>query len=309
MPHMTGGEAIVACLEAQGVDAVFGIPGVHNLAIYDALRRTPSIRAITTRHESGAGFMADGYARVSGRPGVCITITGPGAANALAPLTNAYADSAPVLHLTSEVDLTWRGRGLGAFHEIPDQLAMLNGAMGRAARITCVADIPVAFQRAWEAMFTGRPRPAALELPLNILQGTGDVDIPTRFVPVRPEPHAGAIAQAAALLAQAERPIIYAGQGALASGASAALTRLAATLGAPVFTTCLGRGAIAGDHPLCLGFGWTWPAGPFAPLLAEADLALVVGSSLDAYDTREGALPLPRHIIQIDVDAGVFGKL
>src|SRR5262245_28925619 len=135
MPPMTGGEAIVACLAAQGVDAVFGIPGVHILAIYDALSRTPSIRAITTRHEGGAGFMADGYARMSGRPGVCLTIPGPGAANALAPLTTAYADSVPVLHLTSEVDLNWRGRGLGAFHEIPDQLAMLNGALGRAARI------------------------------------------------------------------------------------------------------------------------------------------------------------------------------
>ncbi|MBI5877300.1 MAG: thiamine pyrophosphate-binding protein [Chloroflexi bacterium] len=309
MQRMTGGEAIVECLAAQGVDAVFGIPGVHNLAIYDALRRRPTIRAITTRHEGGAGFMADGYARVSGRPGVCLTITGPGAANALAPLTNAYADSAPVMLITSEVDLTVRGRGLGAFHEIPNQLEMLNGAVGRASRVTRVEEIPSAFEHSWEAMLNGRPRPAALEIPLNVLQGEGDVEIPSRHIPVRTMPDPEAVAQAAALLAQAERPIIYAGQGVLASGASAALSLLAAALGAPVFTTCLGRGAIAGDHPLCLGFGWTWPEGPFAPLLAEADVALVVGSSLDAYDTGVGTLPLPPRVIQIDIDAREIGKL
>lgn len=309
MQKLTGGEAVVACLKAQGVDTVFGIPGVHNLAIYDALRRSPCIRAITTRHEGGAGFMADGYARVSGQPGVCLTITGPGAANALSPLTNAYADSSPVLLITSEVDLSVRGRGLGAFHEIPSQLDMLRGAVGWAERITHVEDIPAAFERAWAAMLTGRPRPAALEIPLNILRGEGDIAIPMRYTATRPSADPAAIAPAATLLAQAQHPIIYAGQGVLSSEASSALGRLAESLGAPVFTTCLGRGAIAGDHPLCLGYGWTWPDGPFMPLLAEADIALVVGSSLDVHETREGNLPLPAKLIQVDIDARELGKL
>ncbi|MCW5852365.1 MAG: thiamine pyrophosphate-binding protein [Anaerolineae bacterium] len=308
MTKMTGGEAVVACLAAQGVETVFGIPGVHNLAIYDALRRTPTIRAITTRHEGGAGFMADGYARVTGRPGVCLTITGPGAANALAPLTNAYADSSPVLLIASEVDTAVRGRGLGAFHEIPGQLDMLRGAVGWAERVERVEDIPTAFERAWDTMLSRRPRPATLEIPTNVLTNQGEVSLPQRYTRSLPVPNAAALAHAAALLAEARSPLLYAGQGVLAGDASHALARLAETLGAPVLTTCSGRGAIPQDHPLSLGYGWTWPAGPFAPLLAEADLALVVGSSLDIFETRDGSLPLPSRVIQVDIDGREIGK-
>jgi acetolactate synthase-1/2/3 large subunit len=198
---------------------------------------------------------------------------------------------------------------LGAFHEIPDQLGMLSGAAGRAWRATRVEEIPGLFARAWEAMLTGRPRPAALEIPLNVLQARGEVEIPACFLPTRSAPDPDALRQAAQLLTHAQRPVIFAGQGVLASGASAALTRVAEVLGAPVFTTCAGRGAIAGDHPLCLGYGWMWSPAPFAPLLTEADAVLVVGSSLDAYETRDGALPLPSRIVQVDIEAGAMDKL
>lgn len=309
MSTMTGGEAIVVCLQAYGVDTIFGIPGVHNLAIYDALRRTPAIRAITTRHEGGAGFMADGYARVTGRPGVCITITGPGAANALSPLTNAYADSSPVLLITSEVDNKVGGRGLGAFHEAPSQIDMLRGAVGWAERVTQAADIPAAFDRAWRAMTTGRPRPAALEIPTNILNDKADIPAPRPSTPSTPELDMSAVVEAANLLRRAERPIIYAGQGVLAAGASAELAAVAEALAAPVMMTYVGRGAIPADHPLSLGCGWTWPSGPFASFLSEADAVLIVGSSLDVMDTRDGTLPLPSQRVQIDIDAQAINKL
>src|SRR5262245_36668261 len=167
----TGGEWVVAALAIEGVRHVFGIPGIHNLAIYDALLREPTISHILARHEQGAAFMADGYARASGRPGVVLVTTGPGATNALTPLVESFAGSQPVLLLMSDVPSSVRGLGLGALHEVPNQIECFRPVTRWAESLESPADIPGAVQGAFHLFRTGRPGPIALSVPTDFLGG------------------------------------------------------------------------------------------------------------------------------------------
>lgn len=159
MATMTGGEALIAALAAHGVDTIFGIPGTHNLSAYAAMKRH-GIRHISPRHEQGAGYAADGYARSSGRPGVCLTTTGPAILNAASAALQAYSDSVPVLFVSPGMPLRHPGRGNGLLHEVKDQSGAMAAILGRSHRVTSVAEIPLAVAQAWTDLTGGRPRPA-----------------------------------------------------------------------------------------------------------------------------------------------------
>lgn len=294
---MTGGQALVAALVEHGVDTVFGIPGTHNLEIYRHLA-VLGVRHIGTRHEQGAGYAADGYARSTGRPGVAIVTTGPAALNAATALGQAWSDSVPVLLVSPGMPLRHPGLGNGLLHETRNQSAALGHVAAYSHRVTSVAEIPVAVAQAFATMTAGRPRPVHLEIPLDVLLESGEVTVTPR-VPVAPTA-ASNLEAAAERLRAAERPVIIAGGGARHAG----IPELAERLGAPVVTTANGKGVLAEEHPLALGAGVHLPA--VRALVEDADVVLVIGSELAPSDLWNGPLPLDGKLVRIDVDpAGI----
>ena len=299
----TLGSYLIATLEAQGVRHVFGIPGVHNLELYRGLAQS-SIRHVTGRHEQGLGFMADGYARVSGRPGVCFTITGPGLGNIVTALGQAYGDSVPVLVISSANRVAEIGTGRGFLHDMPDQLGVAARVTGWSARITRPEELPEALAQAFAAMTQGRPRPAYLEIPRDVL-GADAAGLPAPAAVARaPRPQAppAAIAEAARQLRAARTPLILAGGGAL--GAAAEVRRLAELLDAPVVMTVNARGLLPPDHPLGVSMSPSLKA--VRALIADSDLVLAVGTELgqtdyEMYVTEE--FRQPRNLLRIDIDA------
>ncbi len=298
--RMTGGEAVVRSLKAHGVDTVFGIPGTHNLAIYDALREMGSIRHILARHEQGAAFMADGYARASGKVGVCLSTTGPAALNTLASLGTAYSDSSPVLCIASQIPAEGIGLGKGYLHECEDQLGSFAPVTKWRALADTVESIPGVMREAFAAMQSGRPRPVAVEIPCDTLDESEDVSILAAAGISRPAPEPGQVERAAALLQAARRPVIWAGGGVIGSGAGAELQQLAERLQAPVFTTVLGKGAVSDDHPLAAGATILHPAG--RDFVAECDVMLAVGTRFTEEESDRWGLRLPDTLIHVEID-------
>ncbi len=298
--RMTGGEAVVRSLTAHNVNMVFGIPGTHNLAVYDALGDAGSIRHIVARHEQGAAFMADGYARASGRVGVCLSTTGPAALNTLASLGTAFSDSSPVLCIASQIPAAGIGLDKGFLHECRDQLGGFRAVTKWCARADTVRSIPGVMREAFARMQTDRPRPAAVEVPCDALDASDDVTIPEAAVARRLAPDADQIDRAVALLKAARRPVIWAGGGVITSDASDELRQLAERMQTPIFTTVLGKGAIADDHPLSAGSVILHPAA--REFLAECDVMLAVGTRFTEEETERWALRLPASLIHIDVD-------
>ncbi len=298
--HLTGGEAVVRSLEAHQVDTVFGIPGTHNLAIYEALRQTDSIRHILARHEQGAAFMADGYARASGQVGVCLSTTGPAALNTLASLGTAYSDSSPVLCIASQIPAEGIGLDKGFLHECRDQLASFAPVTKWRARADTVDTIPALMREAFAQMLNGRPRPTALEIPCDTLDDSADLTITVAASAHRLAPDSEQIEQAARLLRAARQPVIWAGGGAIGSNAGDELRQLAERLQAPVFTTVLGKGVLPEDHPLAAGNALLHPAS--RAFLAECDLMLAVGTRFTEEETDRWALRIPDSLIHIDID-------
>jgi thiamine pyrophosphate-dependent acetolactate synthase large subunit-like protein len=294
---VTGGEAVTQALAAHGVDVVWGIPGTHNLEIYAHLPGA-GIRHVSPRHEQGAGYAADGYARVTGRPGVCITTSGPAMLNAATALAQAYSDSVPVLAVSPGMPLRHPGRGNGELHETKDQRAALEAIVAYSHRVTSVPEIPVAVAQAFAAMTSGRPRPVHLEIPLDVLEERGEAQVvrPLR-VPVS-VPDAAALDGAATRLAEAARPAVLVGGG--ARGAAAELRALAERLGAPVVCTINGKGVLPEDHPLSAGAGLARSV--VRELVEDSDVVLVVGSGLAPSELWSGPLPLADKVIRIDVD-------
>jgi acetolactate synthase-1/2/3 large subunit len=301
--QVTGGDLVAAALEALGVECVFGIVSVHNLPIYDAIRRRGVIRTVNSRHEQGAVHAADGYARATGKLGVAITSTGPGAANAVPGLYEAGFSSSPVLMITGQVETRFYGKGRGVLHEAERQLPMLRSVTRRTESVTAAEDIPAAILLAAASALTGRPQPVAVEIPIDLqYQRTA----PQKITPPeirRSRPDAAALATAAAQLSAAERPLLWAGGGVVAAGASAELTALAERLQAPVVTTVEGRGAIAEDHPLAVG-----PHADHAEVaavIADADVVLAVGTRFPQIGGRW--VTLPPALIHLDADPRVIG--
>lgn len=295
----TVGEALIALLEVHGVDTVFGIPGVHTVELYRGLARS-GIRHVTPRHEQGAGFMADGYARASGRPGVAFVITGPGLTNTITAMGQARADSVPMLVISGVNATATLGKGLGFLHELPDQRGMMEKVALFSRRITKAGELPDALARAFSLFATGRPGPVHIEIPIDVMAMPADGLVALPATTALPAPDAGKVAEAAALAAKARRPLILAGGG--AKWAENGVRRLAERLGAPVVLTANARGLLHG-HELCV------PASPslkaVRALIAEADLVIAAGTEFGPTDYDmygDGGFRHPAELIRIDVD-------
>lgn len=304
MPTMTGGEALVASLKAQGVDTIFALPGVQLDWFFDALwAARHEIRVIHPRHEQAAAYMADGYARSTGRPGVCAVVPGPGLLNASAALATAYACNSPVVMLTGQVqsDLIDAGRGL--LHEIPDQLGLARHLTKWAERAMRVEAIPGLVSNAFREAQSGRPRPVLVEVPPDILQASGEVTVPEAAMPLVPALDGDALERAARLLGAAKRPVIFSGGGVIASGASAELTRLAALLEAPVLASQNGRGAVsdADYHAQARIVA--------SELMADADVVLAVGTRMLEPYTARWAPREDQPVVRIDIDPEEFDRI
>jgi len=310
---MTGGQLLVECLIRHGVDVVFGIPGAHTISIYDALYRHPKIKHILVRHEQSAALMADGYARSTGKPGVCCVTTGPGVTNAATGLAVAHSDSIPVLLISSQVHSETARKWRGLFHAM-DQLALTKPITKWNARIERPAQIPEVIASAFHTLMNGRRGAGHVEVPLNVLQEEFEfedsmleaqsVDSNSDTLNNSPE-----IRRAAQLLHAAKRPLILAGGGVIAAEASNELIEVAELLQAPVLMSPMGKGAIPADHPLCGGMTFTWVTADLrnmeksvSPLATLADAALAVGFRFSQLATVNYTLPVPESLVQIDVD-------
>jgi acetolactate synthase-1/2/3 large subunit len=311
MTPRTGGAWVVEALRAEGVRHIFGIPGVHNLAIYDALLRDGGPSHVLARHEQGAAFMADGYARASGEPGVVLVTTGPGATNTLTPLAESYASSVPVVVVMSDIASALVGRDVGALHEVPGQIDCFRPVCRMAESLTDAGDIPGTIAGAFELLRTGRPGPVAISIPHDLLGARTEGAVRAGSPGRRPPCHQADVVEAARRLGAAERPLIVAGGGVVAAGASEELAALARRLGAPVITTVMGRGAISETDPLWLGVLPNRRA--TAPVFEAADVVLAVGCRFAARSTQGLLLNLAfrpdQVLIHLDLDPGVIGKL
>ncbi|MGU7774141.1 5-guanidino-2-oxopentanoate decarboxylase [Burkholderia sp. MR1-5-21] len=298
----TCGEALVGLLERYGVECVFGIPGVHTVELYRGLAASP-IRHVTPRHEQGAGFMADGYARVTGRPGVCFIITGPGMTNIATAMAQAYADSIPMLVISSVNARRELGSGDGRLHELPSQRDVFAGLTAFSHTLLDAADLPQVLARAFAVFEGARPRPVHIEIPLDVIVAPArDMRMAPPALPAKPAPNAHALAAAADLLADARRPLILAGGGAVE--AAIELRELAERLQAPVALTINAKGLLPAGHPLLLGSTQSLPATRAA--VRDADVVLAVGTELGETDydvTFDGGFAIDGQLIRIDIDA------
>jgi 5-guanidino-2-oxopentanoate decarboxylase len=293
------GRYVVELLTANGIDTVFGIPGVHNLELYRGLAAS-AIHHVLVRHEQGAGFAADGYARLTGRAAAAFTISGPGLTNILTAAAQAYSDSIPMLVVATTPVRASLGKQWGVLHELPDQAALAAGVFGVARSAANAEDVRDHLRVCLASLRTGRPRPAYLEIPLDVLSETTDLAA-ERFAPPASPPQAAPelIATAAAWLAEAVRPVIVAGGGARECGEE--LRALVEQLGCPLVTTAAGKGLLPHAHPANLGTS-LHHAG-VQKLVADADVVVAVGTELGETDFYY-ALKLELHgrLIRIDID-------
>ncbi|MGY1594956.1 thiamine pyrophosphate-binding protein [Geodermatophilus sp. SYSU D00708] len=300
--HRNGGAAVVETLAAHGVDTVFGIPGTHNLELYRHLAAA-GIRPVTPRHEQGAGYAAEAYARVSGRPGVVVTTSGPGLTNAMTAAATAYAESQPVLVVSPGVPTGTEGADLGLLHECKDSSGAMDRLVRWSRRVRSADEAAEAVTEAFASFTGGRPRPVHVEIPVDVLEQDWAGTPRTADPAPAPAPDPDAVRRAAALLAAARRPLLIAGGGAV--DAAAEVTGLAEALGAPVATTVNGKGVLAEDHPLSVGASVRLRA--LQHEAAACDALLVVGSELGDSDLWEGRIAAPV-VVRVDVDAGQLHK-
>jgi acetolactate synthase-1/2/3 large subunit len=296
----TCGEALIGLLEDRGVEVVFGIPGVHTLELYRGLAGS-SIRHITPRHEQGAVFAADGYARVSRRCGVCLLITGPGVTNAATAVASAYHDSQPLLIISSATASRDARRGRGALHDLPDQQAFMSTITAFSETVEAPEQLPGAIARAFAVLEGPRPRPVHVGIPTDVLDrpvtATARSSTPAAAPPT---PAAADLEGAVQLLVAAEQPMILLGGGAIDAGVAAA--RISAVTGAPIATTVNGKGAVSESHPAALGATLTLQ--PVFGALEHADVVLAVGTELSKVDFYyQPELPsFSGSLIRVDVD-------
>ena len=279
--QLTGAQALIKSLEMEGTEVMFGLPGGAILPVYDPLIDS-SIRHILVRHEQGAGHMAEGYADATGRPGVAMVTSGPGATNIVTPLCDAYMDSVPIVVITGQVAYTVIGTD--AFQEC-DTLGITMPVTKHNWLVTEAAEIPRVVREAFHVATTGRPGPVLIDLPKDISNQTMEwywpdsVDLPGYKPTVRGHPKQ--IKDAARLMAEAHRPVIYAGGGILKARAAEALRELVELTGFPVVTTLMARGAFPDDHELCLGMPGMHGNYTAVTAMQRADLLLAVGSRFD----------------------------
>jgi acetolactate synthase-1/2/3 large subunit len=304
---LTGARAVVAALEDAGVSVAFGLPGVHNLPLWRELNGSP-IRLVGVRHEQTAAYAADGYARASGRLGVALTTTGPGAANTLAAVGEAWASRQPILVIATDIPSTARRPGVwrGVLHEATDQAAMFMPVVKEAIRVHSADEIGRAVARAARTALEPPARPVYVEIPTDLLSAeSSQVSDPPEWSAPR-APAGDQLERAVGLMERARRPLVWAGGGALQSGAGEAVARLAERLVAPVILTFSARGLLPPGHP-CLV-----EASPHVPevgaLWDDADLVVGLGTDFDGMMTQAWRQPQPPHVVAVNVDPGDASK-
>jgi 5-guanidino-2-oxopentanoate decarboxylase len=295
---LTGGEAVVRALAAHGVTQAFGIPGTHNLEIYRHLAAY-GVAHVTPRHEQGAGYAADAYARVSGRPGVAITTTGPALLNIAAAVGQAYSDSVPLLVVSPGMPLRHPRQSTGLLHEMRSQSEALRGVAAFSHRVSTVDEIGVAVARAFTLFTTERPRPVHIEIPLDLLEAVEPVGAVRTAPPAgSAAPTSGEIRRAVDALRAGRRPALVLGGG--ARGAAAELLVLAEELAAPVVTTANGKGVVDESHPLSLGV--SLHSQVVQKWLARRDVVLAVGTELAESDLWSAPPTLNGMLVRVDLD-------
>ncbi|MFJ3491533.1 thiamine pyrophosphate-binding protein [Leifsonia aquatica] len=302
----TTGWVLIETLRNYGVDTVFGIPGTHNLEFYRPLTAL-GVHPVTTRHEQGAGYAADGWSLQTGKPGVVITTSGPGLLNALSAAGTAYCESRPMILLSPGPARGREFADVGTLHETKDQLGAASAIVEWGRRVQSAEEAVQAVHDAFALFATGRPRPVYIEVPLDLLEE--ETELPTESLAARAPaaaraPDAAALAEAARLLAGASDPVILAGGG--SRGATDELRALAERLGAPVVTTLNAKGVLDERHPLSLGSNLRLAAA--RNRARDADVLLVVGSKLGEAELWVDALEARGHVIRIDRVASQLDK-
>jgi len=307
---LTGAQALIKSLEMEGVEVVFGLPGGAILPAYDPILDSP-IRHILVRHEQGAGHMAEGYAHATGRPGVAMATSGPGATNLATPLCDAYMDSIPVVAITGQVSRP--GIGTDAFQEC-DTVGITRPITKHNELVINPDDIPRAVKEAFHIATTGRPGPVLVDLPKDVLQATMDwywptgVDLPGYKPTVKGHPRM--IKEAARLICESRRPVLYVGGGVLKARAADALRELAEVTGIPVVTTLMARGAFPDRHELCLGMPGMHGNFTAVTAMQKSDLLVALGARFDDRVTGKIATFAPdAKIVHADVDPAELGKV
>ncbi|HEY1316025.1 MAG TPA: biosynthetic-type acetolactate synthase large subunit [Gaiella sp.] len=308
---MTGGDAILRALEAEGVDVIFGIPGGAIMPTYDAMARGTSVRHVLARHEQGAGHMAQGYARASGRVGVAIATSGPGATNLVTPIADAWMDSTPLVCITGQVRTTLIGTD--AFQEC-DITGITMPIVKHSWLVQDARDIPSVVRAAFHVARTGRCGPVLVDVPRDVQEAVVDIEFPAEIdLPGWRPPtkvHPLQIREAGRAIANARKPVLYVGGGTLNGNACAELLELAEAGSLPVVTTLMGKGAFPEDHDL--HFGWPGMHGPKWSNLAinTCDVLVAVGARFDDRVTGKLSAFAPgATVVHLDVDAAEISKL
>ena len=304
MPEMTGGQALVRALKREGVEVVFGLPGVQLDWAFDALwEERDSIRVIHTRHEQATSYMAHGYARSTEKIGVCLIVPGPGLLNAAAGLSTAYASNSRVLCVAGQIPTHHIGKERGALHEIKNQLEMIGSVTKWAARAMTPEEVPGVVREAFHQLMTGRPRPVEIEIPQDVLMGRTEADLfEEPGTPPRLEGDPELLESAARALGRAQRPLIFVGSGVISSGATEELLQLAEMLEAPVIMSQNGRGAVSDRHHLA------HPSIAAYELLPKADVILAVGTRFVAQGPTPWRIAEGQTLIHLDVDDQEVGR-
>jgi acetolactate synthase-1/2/3 large subunit len=299
-----GGHVVVECLDALGADTVFGVPGIHALAIWDGLRES-RLRYLGFRTELNAGFAADGYARASGKPAPLLLSTGPGALNSLTALMEAASAHVPVVAIASQIPRELIGQGRGYLHELPDQRASFAPLVKWTGRAERTAELPDVLAEAWRQALTPPSGPVFAEIPVDVLTGEADVEPVGELDGEVAASAVPGIEEALRLIAAAERPVLWAGGGVSRSGAWPELAGLAERVRAPVVTSYMGKGTFPEDHPLAAGSAADEAA--FKELVESADVLVCIGTELGAETTGQYSLRPGGQIVQIDAAAERIG--
>jgi len=312
MPKLTGGQTVIESLKAQGVDTVFGIISIHNLDLFDSLFGSQdSMQFIGGRLELGCGFMADGYARATGKPGILFTSTGPGAADSMGAIGEAYFSGSPILEITTNVEQEFLGSGKLATHETKDQLGMFKAVTDWNASIPQVESIPDNITEAFDRFQTRRPRPIELEIPTDLLATEADVEMLTARQPDIPQGDPNQVEKALQMLLKAKRPAILVGEEVQQLGGAQQIIELAEKLGAAVVTSDGAKGAFPEDHAQSLGQVMgrrIWGENPVQEWLGTCDLVVVLGSILPQRSTSGIGLQLPKNMVHVLLDGEAIGK-
>lgn len=309
MPRLSGGQALARALRAEGVEVVFGIIGTHNVDLFDPLYEIPELRVVAARHEGNAGFMADGYARASGRIAACLVVPGPGVTNLMTALGQAYLDSVPILAIAGQNPTERIDRRLEEFHELHGQQSVVRSVTASAERLPRPADAPAMVRAAMRLMRSQRPQPTFVEVPLDVAAAVEEVEElpPTEGMPPRPRGDRTAVRRSVELLRRSQRPLIFAGGGVISAEAGPALREVARLLGAPVIMTVHGRGTVADDDPLSLGGGWS-NLDVFDRFLSQADACLAVGTNFETVTDASRGRKLPGALVHVDLDPTAIGR-